>query len=176
MSQQAMWEYSEVEGNQHVSLEYQNRKFCMDLILPKARDGLAKLVRQKNFYFGSMEGLAKHMVDLKLPKFEFRDRQDLTGVLAKMGLKHGFATGAFPVIAEEAYLSKLAQETYINVDEKGTEAAAVTITEATMGIANSEPPKPIKVVFDRPFFFAIREQRSGLILFLGTVWTLPEAR
>ncbi|HEY6226677.1 MAG TPA: serpin family protein, partial [Verrucomicrobiae bacterium] len=118
--------------------------------------------------------LKPQLLDLAVPRFEFSTVNQLTADLHAIGLKRAMQPEAFPGIAPATYLSDVTQKAYIRVDEQGTEAAAVTsIQVETLGI--HEPPKTVKVVFDRPFFFAIRHQQTGALLFLGTIWNLPDA-
>ena len=71
-------------------------------------------------------------------------------------------------IGKDFFVSKIAQKAKIKVDEKGTEAAAVT----TIAVGNASIEKPIEwieFIVDRPFVFAIRDRVSGMILFIGEV-------
>jgi serine protease inhibitor len=64
--------------------------------------------------------------------------------------------------------TSLAQDAFIDVNEEGTKAAAVTVL--SFGIVMlSGPPRPIPFVVDRPFFFSIRDERTGTLLFTGYV-------
>ena len=62
------------------------------------------------------------------------------------------------------FITDALHKTYINVNEKGTEAAAVT---AIMLAGSALPPQPIEVKFNKPFTFVIRDNDSGEILFMG---------
>jgi serpin B len=64
---------------------------------------------------------------------------------------------------ERAFISKVKHKTFVDVNEEGTEAAAVTSVE--VGVTSM----PQRVVVDRPFLFAIRENYSGTILFMGKI-------
>jgi serpin B len=68
------------------------------------------------------------------------------------------------------YISNIFHKTFIDVDEKGTEAAAATAVVMMMatGLARPKPP-PIEVKVDRPFVYAIQHVPSGVCLFLGRV-------
>jgi serpin B len=148
----------------------------MDLILPRNAIDLEKWIKnaKSDRFAAGTSRLKPELLDLKLPKFEFSRENQLLDDLQEMGAKHLVEPGALPGIAAQTYLSYLAQKTYIRVDEEGTEAAAITEAVAmTLGI--HEPPKTKLVVFDRPFFFAIRHRQSGARLFLGTIWNLPNS-
>ena len=67
---------------------------------------------------------------------------------------------------ENAAIDKVQHKTFVEVNEEGTEAAAVT----SVGIvATSLPPTPFEMVVDRPFFAAIRDGQTGTILFMGSI-------
>jgi serpin B len=68
----------------------------------------------------------------------------------------------------DLFISAAVHKAYINVDEKGTEAAAATGIEFETASARQEPP-PIYFTADHPFLFLIRDNRSGGILFMGRV-------
>jgi serine protease inhibitor len=67
----------------------------------------------------------------------------------------------------DVYISDVIQKTFIEVDEEGTEAAAVT----SVGVVPTSAPQPVRV--DRPFILVIRERLSGTILFMGKIMKLP---
>jgi serpin B len=66
-------------------------------------------------------------------------------------------------MGRQLYISFVKQNSFVDVNEEGTEAAAVT----TVGIVPTSAPVPIRI--DRPFVFAIRERLSGTILFMGKI-------
>ena len=65
------------------------------------------------------------------------------------------------------YIDEVLHKTYIDVDEKGTEAAAVTAAMFGGGSAYIKPEEPIEFTADRPFTFVIKDNTSGEILFMG---------
>jgi serpin B len=67
---------------------------------------------------------------------------------------------------DNLFLSRVMQKTFLEVNEEGTEAAAVTGAVITL---TSVPPPPIEVTIDRPFLCVIEDSESGLILFAGTI-------
>ena len=88
-----------------------------------------------------------------------------------MGMKLAFTDRAeFSDMSEEPLqISFVKQKTYVDVNEQGTEAAAVTAVGVRAMAIMREPP-PFHFVVDRPFFVAIREKETGLILFLGAIF------
>ncbi len=103
-----------------------------------------------------------------LPRFEMDYNKDLKSILKEMGMEKAFDERAdFRAMSPEGhhlYIDEVYHEAVIEVDEKGTEAAAVTVTPG-MG----EPPEPFEVIADRPFFFVIRDDDAESVLFAGAV-------
>ncbi len=81
----------------------------------------------------------------------FSDRADFSGMAPDSGL----------------YLSKVLHKAFVEVDEKGTEAAAATAVVIGVTSAPMEPEAPKVFRADRPFVFLIRHRESGAILFMG---------
>ena len=108
-------------------------------------------------------------VSLSLPKFTTDFGMSLKNTLANLGIKRAFGGKAqFGGISDEAlYISDVVQKTYINVNEKGTEAAAVTV--AVAGFLSMRPPKIEVITFDRPFIYAIVKNSGNEVLFAGKV-------
>ena len=114
-------------------------------------------------------GLAETLVSLTFPKFSIETKAQLADVLAALGMPSAFDGRAdFSGItkAERLAISDVIHQANIDVDEKGTEAAAATAV--VMG-RTSAPAEPVTVRVDRPFLFLLRDVPSGAILFLGRV-------
>jgi serpin B len=109
-------------------------------------------------------------VHVKLPKFMFQSRFDLNEPLKALGIGIAFTDGAdFSGMCDlPAYISRVLQESYIGVDEKGVEAAAYTMVAMNESCAMPEELPKIDFFLTRPFLYAI-ESRDGTVLFLGTV-------
>lgn len=103
---------------------------------------------------------------LELPKFEFSFSAELGNILKSMGIKRAFEKDAqFKKMTDgDMWITDAIHKTYIKVDEKGTEAAAVT---AISMAGAALPPEPIEFKADRPFTFVIRDNANGEILFMG---------
>jgi serpin B len=115
-----------------------------------------------------MSALVPGRVMLTMPKFRFDFEAQLEDPLSAMGMAIAFDPFAadFDRISrarDDLYISRVIHKSFIDVHERGTEAAAAT----AVGIGlTSLPPM---LTFDGPFLFAIRERSSGTILFLGVV-------
>jgi serine protease inhibitor len=170
MSRTGRYAYWEEDRFQAVELPYAGGDMSMFVFLPK--DGLGKFL--KKFTLADFEAAVKRMRSSKgtveLPRFKLKNEYDLTGVLPPMGMPLAFSHRAdFGAMSDEPLrIGFVKQKTYVDVNEQGTEAAAVTAIGAESMVAMREPP-PFHFVVDRPFFMAIRERQTGLILFLGAI-------
>src|SRR5205823_4254459 len=112
-------------------------------------------------------------VDVKLPKFKFTAQFKLKDTLSEMGMPIAFTAGAdFSGMcsSEKLAISDVIHKAFVDVHEKGTEAAAAT---AVIVKTLSAPVRPILPTAnfhaDHPFVFLIRDNRNGSILFAGRV-------
>lgn len=166
--------YEQDKQFQLLELPYLNRELSMLVLLPATVDGLAGL--ENTLTAGNMAkwtaAMKQEEVRVALPKFNLSwGTEDLVPALKDLGMSLAFDNrqADFNGIAEtrELFIGMVLHKAFVEVREKGTEAAAATavIAEAT-GIP---PLKPEPKVFraDRPFVFAIRDNASGSILFLG---------
>jgi serine protease inhibitor len=162
-----------------VSLPYGDGQFNMFILLPKPGNTTGDIVAElSNDNWNTwINSLGTQKVVVKLPKFKFEFFRLLNDDLTDMGMGVAFDqdnadfSGINP--ERELYISRVLHKTFIDVNEEGTEAAAVTAVE--IGETSYNPDEPIVRYFtaDHPFLFAIRENSSGTILFMGRV-NLPE--
>lgn len=75
----------------------------------------------------------------------------------------------FDGITTKSYISEVIHKTYIDVSERGTEAAAVTAIQVTTASLPSQPVEKFEMIVNRPFFFTIDDSKSNEILFMGSV-------
>lgn len=167
--------YAETEQLQLVEIPYRGG-LSMVVILPRKVDGLAEV--EKGLTAGSVDELLKkakpYEVDLYLPKFSFRQHVGLGRTLQKMGMRVPFLpqadfSGMLSNPEDKLQISDVIHEAYVQVDEKGTIAAAATAVVMRLGAAM--PQKKQRVLFraDHPFVFLLRDQVSGSVLFMGRV-------
>lgn len=153
-----------------VELPYKNGKFSMYLFLPSEGSSVNQLVEKLDGAtwntwiagFNEMEDFKVYM-----PRFEFEFERSLGDDLKEMGLDIAFTEQAdFSGISAIAlYIADVIHKTYIKVNEEGTEAAAVT--GVVMEVTSINPMNEIRL--DHPFLFAITENSSKSILFMGKV-------
>lgn len=125
----------------------------------------------------SVKSFSPHEVDLKLPRYETSSDTDdiedgLIGLMQKMGINRAFdeRLAEIPNMCElPVYIDMMRQKAKIKVSEEGSEAAAVTVAGVANYSMGSEPIEYPKATFhaNRPFVYVIREQSSGVILFVG---------
>lgn len=115
-------------------------------------------------------------VDVRLPKFECRTCNDFIPMMKNLGIHRLFDDlDALSGINDQLTIGEILQDAYINVHEKGTEAAAVTEIDITfVSYPDPEDNKrdTIQLYFDRPFVYTISEASTGVLLFAGCVNTL----
>lgn len=107
-------------------------------------------------------------VYLSLPKFELSGKKQLKGLLAMMGMTDAFSTGSadfsgMGTAGGNIFLTRVLHDTYIKVDEKGIEGAAVT----TVGVGTTSVPPPMD--FNKAFAFVLRHKETGVPIFIGKV-------
>ena len=117
----------------------------------------------------------KYDVSLRIPKFKFQDKMELTEVLSALGLSLSFTPAAdFSGMSDTpCCIDSVIQESYIGVDENGVEAAAYTMISMRTTAFNPVELEKLDFHLTRPFFYAI-ESFDGQVLFIGTV-TNPSA-
>jgi serpin B len=151
-----------------VDLPYGGEAFSMTLAVPDAGLDVTEVVAglTPEIWRGWIEGLAETRVAVGLPRFELEWKAELNDPLKALGMTDAFDAGLadFSRLVEGGgpWLSLVKQKAFVKVDEKGTEAAAVTGGV----VVDSAPPQ---VRADRPFLFVLRERLTGTILFMGVV-------
>lgn len=168
-------------GFQIAALPYKGDALSMILIVPNTPDGLPAVesLLTPVALATWIHSLRPRTVHIALPKFKLEAELELSGVLSAMGMPSAFTpasqdhgadfTGISSDLAEvnRLFVSEVIHKARIEVTEKGTEAAAATVV-AMRGIGPPGPPPFIPTLrADRPFLYLIRDNSSGLILFLG---------
>src|SRR5690554_3067075 len=154
---------------QAIEIPYGDTTYSMYAFLP-AQEISPKILLNKLSEEGKWEEYQKEFYTrqtrLSLPKFKFSYENSLNDELERLGMGLAFSNQAdFSGIEKDGGLtiSEVKHKTFIEVNEEGTEAAAVT----SVGISTTSMPQYYIMNFDRPFLFFIRENTSGLILFAG---------
>jgi len=152
---------------QYLSMPYGNKAFSMIVILPDegktTGDVLGQLTAEK--LSGAVNSMTTQELQLYFPKFKVKNRFQLKPMLQAMGMKQAFVPDAdFGGITDNKplWIDFVQHDTYVDVNEEGTEAAAVT----TIGFKNSVGTA---FLVNKPFLFIIRENSTGIILFTGKI-------
>lgn len=157
--------YAENGSYQAVRLPYGNGTFCMDIVLPANGTSTADLLTKLDW---NNLGLKDNtLVEFSMVKFKAENIHKMLNKLKDVGMP-SLKRAALDKISDDLILSDIQQNTFIEVDREGTKAAAVTTALAKDGF-NERLEEPKKFNVDRPFLFAIREQNTGVILFMGEV-------
>ncbi len=173
MIQKATFNYAKNDVLQLIELPYGTGDFNMYVLLPAKAVNLTQFISSLSLltFKGYLSALDSARITLYLPKWKYRYKiQNMKPELARLGMDVAFSKGEadfsnmYPPEAG-TYISKVIHKTYIEVNEKGTEAAAATAVEA--GIS-ALPPEPVMNV-NRPFVYLITEKTSGAVLFIGLV-------
>lgn len=174
MSRYGEYDYLENDSMQMIRIPYGEGDLGMFVILPSSETTLEDLHQQLNAsqWREWRRELSRVSGKLQLPRFQLEYETSLNDTLSRMGMEEAFS----PLLAnfekmisldtENAYISNVRQKTYIDVNEKGTEAAAVTVVDVT---TTSAPATTFEMKVDRPFFFVIEDQQTSTILFMGSV-------
>ncbi|HUA65534.1 MAG TPA: serpin family protein [Alphaproteobacteria bacterium] len=171
MQQTDEFGYGEFPGVQVLEIPYADWDISMLVLLPRDVDGLTNLEAQltpENLKSWTT-GLPTQRVHVFLPKFTVRSQFLLADTLAAMGMPDAFDGNKADFSGmdgrRDLFISRVIHEAYVQVDEKGTEAAAATGV-AMLGRAASPRQVPVFRA-DHPFLFLIRDNQTGSILFLG---------
>ncbi len=165
MRQFGKYAYGESDGYQIISLPYQKSVYSMFVAMasdsasiPSLDDPLFEKLTKK---------VGRSLGDILLPRFSMKSAKELTDLLKTSGLALSFSDAAdFGALATSPIkLSQCFQQVKVSVDETGTVAAAAT---EMLGEPSSAPP-PFHMEVNRPFYFAIRDNSTGTIHFVGKV-------
>jgi serine protease inhibitor len=173
MNQTTEFKYADLKDYQLVELPYGGEKYTMNIVLPK-NTSIENVVKNLNSatWQSAQNSLTKRKVVVGLPKFKIEYSKKLNGILQQMGMVKAFSDQAdLSKIAKPAGKLKVGfvkQDTFVAVDEKGTEAAAVT----TIGIEVTSLPVYPEIICNKPFAFLITEKTSNTIMFIGKVSNL----
>jgi serpin B len=163
-------QYVAGETFQALELPYVSKGVRMLFILPDA--GEFETVSSSiddTFFQGVLASLSEHTTRVTLPKFEFESENPLKAPLSELGMQTAFSGAAdFSAIAggvEQLFIDEVYHKAFVALNEEGTEAAA-----ATAVVVSTESGKPsASITLDRPFLFAIYDEPTGQVLFLGHV-------
>jgi serine protease inhibitor len=175
MFQGGKFSYRRGTGYQAVRLPYEGRNLGMYIFLPdkdSSPEKLLTIMNGVNWQRVTVPGFAEQEGSLTLPRFKFEYGVDLVSPLKAMGIKSAFKLGAdFSALSKESvFIGGANQKTFVEVNEKGTEAAAVTAMEFTIGGIEMNKTIPFEMIVDRPFLVVIADGLTQTILFMGIIF------
>ncbi|MBR1414689.1 MAG: serpin family protein [Prevotella sp.] len=174
--------YTENDSYQAISLPYGNGAYHMTVVLPREGKTISDVLPLLTDQSLPVQPAYEKWVLLGMPRFSISTEKDLKPLMQALGVERAF----IPEVAEfpnfcnaSTFISLIKQVARIDVDEKGTTAAAVTV----IGSENSALPDIVEMTLNRPFLYFITEQSTGAIFFIGqytgedsvetTIATLP---
>lgn len=173
MSQSGEYKYYETEKFQAVSLPYgENGRISFYVFLPKQNSNLQSFYENLNAanWEKWMSQFSKREGFVRLPRFKMDYEAKLNDALSALGMEEAFSNNAnFSAMGTNLNISEVKHKTFVEVNEEGTEAAAVTsvgIRSMSLTISTQEP---FSMIVNRPFFCAIRDNQTQSVLFMGSI-------
>lgn len=173
MNRSGSMSYAETATYQAVDLPYGNTAFSMTVVLPKA--GVDVNTVAKGLSTAGWQTLTSSLhsatVNLALPKLKLEYERKLNPDLQALGMVTAFTDFADfrPLSPTPVVISFVKQNSFVDINEEGTEAAAVTV----VGMVVTSAPQTVTMRVDRPYLFVIRERLSGTVLFIGRIVKMP---
>lgn len=174
MNQEASFGLFSTDRFQAIDLPYSYGIYSMTILLPRAGLDINEFVSSFTLteWQQAVEKLVEQKMQLSMPKYRLEYDLDLKPPLRALGMEIAFdpSRADFRKISQAVYrtgdrlfITQATHKTFVEVNEEGTEAAAVT----SIGIGITSAPLAIRI--DRPFLFVIRERSSGTVLFVGKI-------
>jgi len=177
MHKSGTFSYHRGEGFQAVSLPYGDGRMSMYLFLPDSAsslEGFQNCLTEKSWKgFLSLNAFGRRKGSIAMPRFRAEFETGLEALLVELGMSKAFDrresdfSGMMSGGPEEVWIDEILHKAVIEVTEKGTEAAAAT--SVVMVAASISIEEPFVVILDRPFFFAIKDNKTGMMLFMGSI-------
>jgi serpin B len=176
MEQTGNFGYLRGDRFQALRLPYSDGGFAMYVLLPDSGESVAKIaaLTDSSAWVNSLAGYRATEVRVVLPKFSVRTGLDLNSPLKAAGLEVAFGPSRaefYHMVSNKggirAWITQVLQKSMMEVAEQGTVAAATT--SVTMTATQSVPPPPIDFKVDRPFVVVLRDEGSGMLLFIGRI-------
>jgi serpin B len=154
-----------------VSLPYQDDRLSLLVVVPDSGTLAAfEATLDATKLNAIVSGLTNQRVVLRMPRFRTETSQSLEDLLQALGMTSAFVFGQADFSGMDGtlnlFISKVIHKAFIDVAEKGTEAAAATAVVMTVGTA---APSGLNIYADRPFLYFMRDQPTGAVIFMGRV-------
>jgi serine protease inhibitor len=175
MNREGRFRYKADDAMQAVALPYGDERLNLYVFLPREKDGLGELIdaTKPDNFAGLFAGFGEEKGTVVLPRFKLEFEQSLNAALKQLGMGVAFTPAAdfSKMVAppNTAAISDVLHKTFVEVNEEGAEAAAVTGVKMMM-TAMPRPEDKFSFVCDHPFLCAIRDDVTGSVLFLGAIY------
>jgi serine protease inhibitor len=178
MSREGEFRYYEDENIQGIRLPYGNDRLAMYIFLPSESADFRVFINglSAGKWQDWLNQLYMREGEIILPRFKMEYEKNLNDILKSMGMAVAFNpdkadfSAMYDISSEEkVFISEVLQKTFVEVNEEGTEAAAVTSVRMKLTSAFVDESQKFRMLVDRPFFCAIRDDQSGAILFAGII-------
>lgn len=176
MNQSGTYDYYEAPDFQAIRLPYgKEKRMAMYVFLPDENSSLADFHKKLNYanWENWLSRFEAKSGTIMLPRFSLEYEKSLKDALTELGMKIAFEPGSADFSrmvpadnSDDIYINDVKHKTFIEVDESGTEAAAVTSVEMRV---TSMPLYDFNMKVDRPFFYVIHDSETGAVLFMGSV-------
>jgi len=174
-NEESTFNYTETDDLQILELKYSGNDLSMIIILPKENNiSIAESAINAVNLTNWRNNLGETEVNVEIPKFKFEKKYSLIDLLQKMGIIDAF----IPWVAnfsgmdgtKDLFIDKALHQSFIEVNEEGTEAAAAT----SIIMALTATPDQNEFIADHPFIFLIQHKETGALLFMGRVMNPAE--
>ena len=177
MNQNAKFRFKDFGNFSAIELPCKGGDLSMIIFLPKKINGLKRFEKKLTnnnvkYWINRLSNSHKEKVQLSLPKFKTTNEFELSDILGSMGMKSAFSSLAdFSGMTgkKDLFIGKVIHKAFVDVSEKGTEAAGATAVTMLLKCAMIEEKKPLIFKADHPFVFLILENSTGTILFVGRI-------
>ena len=173
MSQLGKYQYLENDSFQAISLPYGKGRLSFYVFLPRENTNLEAFQQQLTVenWQQWMNQFQMRDGEIQLPRFQFDYEIQLNDALKALGMEAAFDANQADfanMTPAQVTIDEVKHKTFVEVNEEGTEAAAVTSVGITLTSAVISQ-SPFQMIVDRPFFCAIRDNQTGTLLFMGSV-------
>ncbi|MDR0962263.1 MAG: serpin family protein [Mediterranea sp.] len=174
LTNEKYYRYYTGDGLQIAELPYGNETYSMVMVLPEAGLTLQRALEKCAANWNKFSsGLKETLLRMSLPTFKMDYSRELTDDLKALGMTRSFSVEAdFSALAKAPLMvSEVLQKTKIDVNKYGTTAAGATVIKMGLTSPGNEvvKPTPVDFIVNRPFLFAIRENSTNALLFIGQI-------
>ena len=174
MRSEGDYKYADHDNFRMLEISYTGEELAMVIVLPQENIQLSEVIAGLDYeiFAATLEALTLQEIDLQIPKFKFETKYNLKEHFRKLGMIDAFSGNAdftgMTGRGERFFIDEIIHQAFVEVDEKGTEAAAATAV--VMRTTSIESQRTMLFRADRPFLFFIRDTVSNTILFTGALY------